>query len=368
MIVLIELDSNDLKIGAVNDALDLARYSRDLDVVYYLAGSLNDEFSKVAEDCGIKLVHYRSRQMSRFHFFSYIFSVIRWLFLIKKICPDIIHLNYVSWGPSLGFAAYLCGIPVVARAGGTYNPRNLTHRWVSRYIANCAQQGSDLANSILADKIVVAGDLINFERFKNLEFFSGPYPAKSNDTVRFLFLGQLVERKGIDILVNAFSSVSKNCELFLVGGDWSSLGFPQKIKKMIKYLNLTDRVHCLNHREDAIALIGDCDVFVLPSLSEARPRSIIEAMLIGKCVLSTDVGGIPSLVQNGQTGLLVKSKDIHSLGEAIEKLVKDSELRKSLAINARQYALQTFDPVKTVKNYIDIYIDVLKQKKTGCFD
>lgn len=362
MKVLIELDTNDIKIGAVNDVLDLARYSRKYGVQYYLAGPLNDKLSSVANNCGMKLVSFRSKQISKYYILSYILNVIKWIFIIKKISPDVVHLNYISWGPSLGLAAHLCSIPLVARAGGTYNAKNLTHRWVSKYIANCAQQGEALTRSVLAGKVIVAGDLINTEQFTSIGLPIEPYPKKTEGIIRFLFLGQLVERKGLDFLVEAFGRVPQNSELLLVGGDWTSPGFPQIIKRMVKDLNLTSRVHCLNHREDAMAIMKDCDIFILPSLSEARPRSIIEAMLMGKCVLATEVGGIPTLIKHGETGLLVKSKDSHSLGDAMEKLIIEKDLRHDLSIKAQKHALLTFDPVKTAKKYIDIYADVINNK------
>ena len=363
MKILIELDTNDTKIGAVNDVLDLARYSKQFGLEYYLSGPLNDELKSAAKSCGMGLVPFHSLQISKRRFLSFTLNVVKWIFIIKKIGPDIIHLNYVSWGPSLGLAAYLCGIPVVARAGGSYNKKNLTHRWVARYVANCVQQGESLSRSAIADKVVVAGDLINIERFNNIGTPVEPYPKKTEGVIRFLFLGQLVERKGIDILIEAFNNVSQNSELLLVGGDWDNPGFPQKIKKMIHDYNLADRVNCLNHRDDAMAIMRDCDVFVLPSLSETRPRSIIEAMLMGKCVLATKVGGIPTLIQDGETGLLVNAKDSRSLADAMEKLIIDKDFRYILSAKAQKYALKTFDPVKTAKNYYNMYVDVLNEKK-----
>jgi len=358
--VLIELDSNDIKIGAVNDVLDLARYSKNLDVKFYLAGPSGDELSEAAKSCGMSLIPFFSRQVSKRHFLSYSLNVFKWVFIIKRIRPDIVHLNYVSWGPSLGLAAYLCGVPVVARAGGCYNSRNLTHRWVTRYFANCIQQGDNLLKSVVADKVSVVGDLVNLERFKSIGKPLDPYPPKVDGFIRFLFVGQLVERKGIDFLVKAFSKLPENSDLLLVGGDWSNPGYPQKIKEMIKNCGLTERIHCLNHREDAIAIMNECDVFVLPSLSEARPRSIIEAMLMGKCVLATEVGGVPTLIDDGETGLLVKAKDSDALGESMERLIVDDGLRFNLSVNAKKIAKRTFDPVKTAGNYYKVYADVIK--------
>ena len=73
MKVLIELDSNDIKIGAVNNVLDLARYSKDFELEYFLAGPLNKELSNVASACGMKLIALQSLQISKRPYMSYIF-------------------------------------------------------------------------------------------------------------------------------------------------------------------------------------------------------------------------------------------------------------------------------------------------------
>ena len=176
---------------------------------------------------------------------------------------------------------------------------------------------------------------------------------------RFVFLGQLVERKGIDILVQAFSKMTTQAQLLIVGGDWSSEGYPEKIRNLVQSLTMEDTIHLIDHRPDAIAILKTADVFVLPSMSEARPRSIMEAMYLEKCVLATNVGGIPSLIEHEVSGLLVSAGDIDELSAALDELARSREKRELLSRGAKKYADEKLDPLITARNYYENYRELV---------
>ena len=115
------------------------------------------------------------------------------------------------------------------------------------------------------------------------------------------------------------------------------------------------RVHLENHRPDVAALLMDCDAFVLPSLSEARPRSIIEAMCLGLPVIATAVGGIPTLVEPEVTGILVVPADPDALATALDRLASSAELRRQLGEAGRQRAEAEFRPERTARRYVELY-------------
>ena len=357
MKILLEVDSCDTRIGAVNDALDLARYGRDNSLEYVLCGPVSDGLAAEANKLGLHFLTTGSLQISKREIVGYLFNVWQWALRLLRIRPDVIHINYSSWGPSLACAGKILGIPIVARAGGTYDPKNLTYRWVDRYAANCKEQAGGLLNSPVGKRVIVVGDLINMERFAVKEDCRS-LPERKEDVVRLLFLGQLVERKGIDILVRAVSKLGDNFELYLVGGDWNQGGYPQQIKKLISESALNRKVFTFNHRPDAISLLNECDIFVLPSLSEARPRTIIEAMLLGKCVVSTITGGIPSLIENGKNGILVPPGDPDELGRQLRIIANDCETRNRIARTARLHAESTFNMAATLERYKQLYASI----------
>jgi glycosyltransferase involved in cell wall biosynthesis len=267
--------------------------------------------------------------------------------------PHVVHLNYVGYGPSLACAAWLCGIPVVARAGRYYVARSRGSAWIAAYLANCDAQAADLLRSPLADRVVVVGDLLRPERLDIPAIRDIP-PCRPG-ALRILFLGQLVQRKGIAVLVEAFARVRAHADLLLVGGDWNQPGYPQQIGDLIHRLALGDRVRLENHREDAGALLLSSDIFVLPSYEEARPRTIIEASLLGVPVIASATGGIPSMVEDGVTGLLVPPGDVDALAKAIESLAANENLRRQFAENARARAERDCRPEETARRYLAVY-------------
>ena len=110
-----------------------------------------------------------------------------------------------------------------------------------------------------------------------------------------------------------------------------------------------------NHRPDVAVLLKRCDVFVLPTLADARPRSIIEAMSLGIPVVSTAVGGIPTLIQDGITGLLVPPSDPAALWAALNRLALSPELRKCLGEAAYAKSAADCRPELTARRFIELY-------------
>lgn len=352
--ILVELNSVDLRIGAVNDALDLVQLASPLGARFVLCGPLTEEFRCHAGDRGAATLSAASRTFSRRDLPMYLADVARWCARLRRMRADVVHLNYASYGPSLACAAWLCGIPAIGRAG-PFIPGNLSNRWVAAYVANCRAHAAELLDSPLADRVVVTGDLFRPGRLQATMAAERPVPPRQPGMTRILFLGQLVERKGLHVLVDAFARLDGRAELLLAGGDWTSPGYPQRVKALARDLGVDGRIHFENHREDVGALLSTADVFVLPSLSEARPRSIIEAMSLGVAVVATDTGGIPSLIEPDHTGLLVAPADAAALAESLGRLVRDPELRQRLGTAARRSAARNFCPDRTAAEYVRLY-------------
>src|SRR5688572_301251 len=139
--VLMELNDADLRIGAVNDALDLAELTAASGARFLLCGPLTDAFCAEADRRNIATRRAASVPFTRRGMVSYATDVVRWAARLARLRPDIVHLNYPCYGPSLAYAAWHSGIPVVARAGGPYIPGNRSNRWVAAYFANCRAHG-----------------------------------------------------------------------------------------------------------------------------------------------------------------------------------------------------------------------------------
>lgn len=352
--VLLELDSSDLRKGAIRNALDLAQSGDAFGFRCVLCGPLDDDFKRLAGRLGLGILPGRSRMYSRLGLPAYGLSVALWLARLVRLRPDIVHLNYLGWGPSLACAAHLLGIPVVGRAGGEFNPQNPAQKWTQAYIANSEAHGRSLLNSPLKDRVVVTGPLVRFAR-SSVDSVEPPLPKRRPHRCEMLFLGQIVERKGIAVLVDALPLVSADVDVMIVGGDWEEEPFARHIRDRVKRLGLGDRIWLSNYRTDVQSLLTRCDILVVPSSQDTLPRVVIEAMLSGVTVVATAVGAIPSLIDHGVNGLLVQPGDPRALADAINRLVESPPLRKRLGLAGRARADAQLGPETTLERYGHLY-------------
>lgn len=352
--ILVALSSADLRIGAVNDALDLAELSAPHGVRFTMCGELTPALRAEAARRGAATLDATTRPFSRREFPLYAWDVARWLRRLRQLRPDVVHLNYPGYGPSLAAAARIARIPLVARAGPVV-AANPCMRWVDAYIANCQPQAAELLASPAAHRVMVAGDLFRPDRIASTMTPVRPLPARRDGLPRIVFLGQIVERKGIHVLIEAMAHLGGAAELLLVGGDWNGSGYAAEIRALAFKRGVEAVTTFENHRGDVGAILGTADVLVLPSLSEARPRTIIEAMFLGVPVVASNVGGIPGLVADGETGLLVPAGNPRALAGALGRLIGSRELRERFGAAARTRAAREFDPERTALQYLRLY-------------
>ena len=352
--VVIEMNNADLRIGAVNDALDLAELASPSGVRFTIAGPLTDDFEREAANRGAATVRASSRAFSRRELPLYAIDVLRWMARLRRLDAHVLHINYASYGPASACAARMLGIPVVGRPG-PYLEGNPSNNWIDAYAANCRAHADALLASPLADRVAVTGDLFRADRLRATRQPVRPIPPKRDGVVRLLFLGQLVERKGIHVLVDAFAKACCGAELLLVGGDWSAPGYPQRLQTMAREAGTEPHIRFENHRTDIGALLETADIFVLPSLSEARPRSVIEAMSAGVPVIASATGGLPSLVTHERTGLLVPPGDVDHLAGALNRLIQSAAVRKRLGDAGRESVEQQCRPDRTAREYVALY-------------
>lgn len=179
--------------------------------------------------------------------------------------------------------------------------------------------------------------------------------AQSNDVV-VSFLGLIGPRKGIfDLLKVIRRLVDQGSPVLLkIGGN----GETERLHREIKNLALQDHVEFLGwvSREAKEQLLRHTDIFALPSYGEGMPMSILEAMSYAIPVISTWVGGIPELVEDGSSGYLVHPGDTDALFARLRLLVDDVSLRRQVGRNARQSAETRHDIHNLAGRIGDIYL------------
>ncbi|GJM23026.1 MAG: glycosyl transferase [Planctomycetota bacterium] len=199
-------------------------------------------------------------------------------------------------------------------------------------------------------------------------------PVRSRDKIRaelgipdgeLLLLGvaQLTHRKGYDLLLDALAALPSH-ELppwrLLLAGEGPALA---ELSQQATRLALDERVRFLGARDDVPDLHAAADVFLMPSRSEGLGIASLEAMAAGTPVLAAQVGGLAEAVVHEETGLLVPPEDVPALSAALQRLLRDDDLRARLAAAGPRRIAETFSAETMVDSYVALYDDILKESR-----
>jgi len=174
-----------------------------------------------------------------------------------------------------------------------------------------------------------------------------------------LAAGNLVEVKGYKYLISASSDLVRRgipLKCFIAGqGE-----LKEDLERQIVNLGLETKVTLLGYRNDIPFLLSATDIFCMPSLNEALPYSLLEAMAAGIPVIASNVGGIPEALTDGKEGLLVPSGGVRELSFAIQKLISDDQLAKRLGLNGQHTVNQTFSLERMLTQTRDLLLNDLQ--------
>jgi glycosyltransferase involved in cell wall biosynthesis len=181
------------------------------------------------------------------------------------------------------------------------------------------------------------------------------------DTARIvLAIGRLSREKGHRHLIEAARLLQRSrpgidFHILLVGNG------PEKarLEAQVNSLDCRERVHFAGHQQNPVPFYSLADVFVLPSLTEGSPNVLLEAMMAKTPAVATAVGGVPEMVEDGRSALLVRPGDPAALAEAMAKLLDDPALASRLAGNAYADVLAQHSPQAYCASLLGIYRDLL---------
>lgn len=139
----------------------------------------------------------------------------------------------------------------------------------------------------------------------------------------------------------------------------------ERLEEKAKKLNLTRCVDFLGTIDDIREVLPICDIVVLPSLYEGFGIVLIEAQAAGKAVVATKVGGIPEVVKDGETGILVPSRDPQAMAEAIITLLSDKERCYNIGEAGRAWVAPRFSAELMVGKIEQLYQNLLRKKEIG---
>lgn len=248
---------------------------------------------------------------------------------------DIAHIHAASFAtPGITLATYLWRIPIIYDCRDEMFPPWLVKRGHTSMWFSCASNIDSILmkNGIPKEKIIRV-PVVNPPYVKH---HSKTNPNRNiQSKFRIIYVGRLVEKKGVRLLLTAFEKFVQehpNAHLTLVGDDPVGNIVHLTAKKGLRdHLTLTGE---LNHH-NAIEQMSTSDVLILPSYDEGLPRVVIEAFELGIPVIATPVGGIPDIIKDGETGLLVNHSS-QSILSALTTLYENDQFRHAISNKAQQ--------------------------------
>ena len=182
---------------------------------------------------------------------------------------------------------------------------------------------------------------------------------------KLLFVGFLRQRKRPDLAIKILSLVRKkipDISLHMAGTPINNSYF-LKLQRLIGQYHLQDSIHFLGQLDEHHLLLEyqDTGPLFLTSELETSPMSILQAMAAGKPVVSTSVGGIPYIIEDGKTGFLFEPGDVEGMASAIVRLLEDKELYFQISNNANKAARERFHCSSVARKMVDAYKRVLSQ-------
>jgi glycosyltransferase involved in cell wall biosynthesis len=186
--------------------------------------------------------------------------------------------------------------------------------------------------------------------------------AIPGDAIVVGYVGRMVPIKDLRTLVKAFGlALAKQPNLWLVlAGDGP---IREDLQALADRSGIAHRVRFLGWTEDLARTYATLDICALSSLNEGTPVAAIEAMAAGKAVASTAVGGVPDVIENGVTGLLVPPGSHEALAEALVLLATDPKERRRLGEAARLSVASRYAPQRLVEEIERLYISALREKR-----
>ncbi len=291
--------------------------------------------------------------------------------LLRDLRPDIVHGHstglYARAALSSGFPHVITAHGIVAREVTLYQGWGLRLRGLIDVLSEryCLARATDIiAISPYVEQVFRPLTRARFYLIENAvdhAFFRlSPQPEHG----RILFAGAVIERKGLVPLVRALAKVKEHwpqVELRVAGGTGVEPRYYQSLVSLARDLGVSANLSFLGQldQERLLAEYAACSLFVLPSFQETAPMAVQQALAAGVPVVATRVGGMPALVKDGETGLVVPSGDSDALAAAILRLLEDDDLRAGMGERARQDARERFLPAVVAAKTKAVYDEIL---------
>jgi glycosyltransferase involved in cell wall biosynthesis len=294
-------------------------------------------------------------------------GLVELLVLILRCRPDIVHASSSKAGILGRLAAWLAGVPIriftvhgwafAAYSGVLGRLYRLAERsmlpltTVTICVAEYERRAGIAAGACRSEQTVVIPNAVDVGAF--------PRAAHRSRVAELISVGRLREPKDFMTLARALARLERGSFRASLAGDGPDRAM---IEAELARLGLTETVRLLGDRSDVPDLLADADVFVCSSRSEGMPVSILEAMAVGLPVVASAVGGVPEIVEDGRTGLLVAPAAVAALADALARLIDDRALREHMGRAGHEAALERYDLPRFRQAHVELYGRLLEER------
>jgi glycosyltransferase involved in cell wall biosynthesis len=316
------------------------------------------------KDCLDKEVQYYAAQYRRRTLPLGIFRLISFL---KNHKIDILHCHIYDFNKVGSLVGRLARVPVIITGERGRNPwKKWRHHIVEKYIIS----------RLVTKRVAVSHDIrklrIKHDGVRPDQIITIPngvvlpdYTADTAPIPKVIgSLGRLVEAKDYPSLFKAVKILEQNgydLQLQIAGEG----PLKNTLQESIYDLRMNEKIKLVGFQKPE-SFLKKIDIFALPSIREGMPGALLEAMSHGIPVVATTAGGILEVIQNGKDGLLSEPQQPHAMAKNIQLMIENMQLRKQLALNAREKIIEKYTIDKIANQYGELYVDLLDANWRKC--
>jgi len=340
------------------------------------------DMSYLAEEKGVTpvIIPAMGRKINLFRDLAAFFEILR---ILKRERPDIVHTHTAKAGALGRLAAVVSGVPVRIHTfhghifenyfgklqAGIFLFIERTLALFSTYIIVVSRaQKEDISKvyKIAPErKIMVVPLGLELDRLASINSHAGKFRGElgvNEECVLIGIIGRLVPVKNhrmfLDVCKRLSDSTSGTDIRYVIIGGGDQRNF---LETRAQELGIDKKVIFCGWKEEVADVYADLDIVVLTSLNEGTPVALIEALAAGKPVVSTDVGGVKDVVEEGINGYLVASGDTEAFAERLKELVADASKRAEFGRSGRLKVVREYSKARLVKDMEELYEMAVKE-------
>jgi glycosyltransferase involved in cell wall biosynthesis len=302
--------------------------------------------------------------------FRMMVKTVKWMVVVSSRKISLVHFNFALSKPSILrdtplvlFAKLIRKKMVIHIHGGDYLTNTKAPRWM-RFLLKSVFAGSNQVIVLSPVEQVALSETYKIKNIKVLpncidtrEAMAFNRSFEKPGELKMLFIGRITTSKGIAYIYQALSNLKKRMPALPLKFSMAGTGPDEKeyVEKFSALLGTDFEFKGIVSGPAKTALYKNCQIFLLPSLFEGLPMSLLESMSFGLVPVVTSVGSIKHVVQHGQNGILVDDNPAEDTALAVEKLYTDHALLQELGSNARNFIFKHYNPDEYIMALNKIY-------------